>query len=689
MWRVPVVGLASAAMLATLGAGALTANAADGVESTTFVPNTEAATYTLTVNANGGKFGNSTAYKTAVESAIDGDDDKVTFNDDKNPTVATIENVPAQLDTDDVRAIFAKNAVANTNRVMSGYYDGQQIGQGANVADPAGVTLTGDMTVYAHWYVDSEKVTVSYNGGTPDDVLLAPGDKLADWQLPSYEDPSSHQVSDYWTKDKVNGERVTTDTAFTEGTNLYPHLRNSIKVTYTKADIDSNAVVNKTQYVISGEAFAAPADAVTTPETGKVLAGWYKAKDGAATASTYDALESKPFDFAAGSTTDVTLFAKFDDSAPLATVTYYLNKKGEASVVYGTDTVYNNGLTSVNVPPTPSDPTDQGRPFLYWSTDNTNGESSSRYDFNTAVPATGLNLFAVWGAPTVSSKTAVFDPNYTGSNVIEVKANGDGSFTAPEVERDGYEFEGWYDSGDAEFNAEKTDYADKSVFRAKWSNPAEDALEAAYVKINDADSKFTEDSLDAYAKAYKAAQDKYGDTADEVKEADREAATEAMQAAQALLVTKDSSSVTSPVYRVYNKAENKHLYTMNAAEAQRLIAAGWRDEGISFYAVNDVTATMKKSGLYIQVHRLYDKPAARHLYTTDEAEYEKLVSEGWRDEGVAFYARTQGGSEVWRAYSPSRYEHLFTTNQAEYEAATTAQGEGWYRGENVAFNVEK
>lgn len=108
MWRVPVVGLASAAMLATLGAGALTANAA-------FKPTTAASTYTVTLDVSGqpgATLGTGLLSKLKVldrdfdSETADTSDIEVSLNSTKEEkaTKATIENVPADKPVSDLVA---------------------------------------------------------------------------------------------------------------------------------------------------------------------------------------------------------------------------------------------------------------------------------------------------------------------------------------------------------------------------------------------------------------------------------------------------------------------------------------------------------------------------------------------------------------------------------------------------------
>jgi hypothetical protein len=130
------------------------------------------------------------------------------------------------------------------------------------------------------------------------------------------------------------------------------------------------------------------------------------------------------------------------------------------------------------------------------------------------------------------------------------------------------------------------------------------------------------------------------------------------------------------VYRVYNKNSGLHHYTTSAKERDALIELGWRDEGTSFQAAKQGSAT----GL-APVYREYNPNDGNHNWTLDKAEHTKLVSLGWHDEGVAWYTNSAGSTTVYRLYNPHSGEHVYTISQKEYDAVGKA---GWHK-EGVAW----
>ena len=81
-------------------------------------------------------------------------------------------------------------------------------------------------------------------------------------------------------------------------------------------------------------------------------------------------------------------------------------------------------------------------------------------------------------------------------------------------------------------------------------------------------------------------------------------------------------------YRLYYPDEQRHLFTKNLAERNDLLATKkWIDEGVAWRT--DVSG--------IPVFRLYNEALKRHIYTTDENEVRVLVAQGWKNEGTAWW----------------------------------------------------
>ena len=94
-------------------------------------------------------------------------------------------------------------------------------------------------------------------------------------------------------------------------------------------------------------------------------------------------------------------------------------------------------------------------------------------------------------------------------------------------------------------------------------------------------------------------------------------------------------SSKTPVYRLYSGTD--HHYTMDASERDMLKRAGWRYEGIGWYSDD-----AKGVPLYRQFNPNVNPSAptnnsGSHNYTKDLAEHNRLVAIGWKGEGVGWY----------------------------------------------------
>lgn len=86
------------------------------------------------------------------------------------------------------------------------------------------------------------------------------------------------------------------------------------------------------------------------------------------------------------------------------------------------------------------------------------------------------------------------------------------------------------------------------------------------------------------------------------------------------------------IYRLYNPNAGDHFYTADVAEKNHLINIGWRDDHYTIPVASSKTGT--------PIYRFYN-PNARagsHHYTPYEREREDLARAGWKYEGIGFYA---------------------------------------------------
>ena len=135
-----------------------------------------------------------------------------------------------------------------------------------------------------------------------------------------------------------------------------------------------------------------------------------------------------------------------------------------------------------------------------------------------------------------------------------------------------------------------------------------------------------------------------------------------------------------PVWRLYNRYNGDHMWTLDKAEYDKLVKVGWTGEGRAWQA--QARAYSSHQGW---VRRLYNPWSGEHLFTMDDEEYDRLGKAGWRKEGHVFES-AEAGTPVWRLYNRwlTAGTHLYTTNKAEYDRLVKL---GW-TGEGIRLCAE-
>lgn len=140
-------------------------------------------------------------------------------------------------------------------------------------------------------------------------------------------------------------------------------------------------------------------------------------------------------------------------------------------------------------------------------------------------------------------------------------------------------------------------------------------------------------------------------------------------------------STPTVMYRVYNPNSGEHFFTESKEEKDYLVSLGWHDESIGWYA--------PKTSM-TPVYRLYNANAGEHHYTTSADEKKQLIAAGWNDEGIGWYSDDASTVCVYRVYNPNEFanNHHFTTDESEknYLVSLGWRDEeiGWYGVEPAA-----
>jgi predicted outer membrane repeat protein len=129
----------------------------------------------------------------------------------------------------------------------------------------------------------------------------------------------------------------------------------------------------------------------------------------------------------------------------------------------------------------------------------------------------------------------------------------------------------------------------------------------------------------------------------------------------------------APVFRFWSPQTERHFYTINRGERDKLIrdyTSSWTYEGIAFAA-----STTQLDGM-VGVHRFWSQRLSSHFWTIDEKEAQKLAREApdlWTYEGIAFYAylpykQPWGSVPVYRFWWSERGGHFYTADEGEKDA---------------------
>ena len=154
----------------------------------------------------------------------------------------------------------------------------------------------------------------------------------------------------------------------------------------------------------------------------------------------------------------------------------------------------------------------------------------------------------------------------------------------------------------------------------------------------------------------------------------------------------DSTDATTggvPVYGCYNPNSGEHYFTVNAQEVTGLLALGWQEGDVKWYAPEDGD----------EVYCLYNPnvvapdgtPLGDHHYTADKTERDNLLKAGWKQGDLAFYSATKDDLDrdaVYCAYNPNAYAlgmsgaHQLTVDVEEYAGLVllgwSGEGEKFY-----------
>ena len=206
--------------------------------------------------------------------------------------------------------------------------------------------FTNDTTIYAHWSEQAAQaytVTLNANGGSVSPASATTTDgKLESLPTPTYD---GYDFLGWYTQ-KDGGEKVTTDTVFTNDTTIYAHWQKQAAQAYTVTfDANGGSVSPASATTKDGKLESLP----TPTYDGYDFLGWYTQKDGGEKVTTDTVF-----------TNDTTIYAHWQKQAAQAyTVTFDANG---GTINSGVITSYTYGVGAT----LPTDVTREGYTFAGW-----------------------------------------------------------------------------------------------------------------------------------------------------------------------------------------------------------------------------------------------------------------------------------------------------------------------------------
>ena len=292
--------------------------------------------------------------------------------------------------------------------------------------------------------VQEYAITFDANGGSvsPSSATTTDG-KLTSLPTPTYD---GYDFLGWYTQ-KDGGEKVTTDTFFTENSTIYAHWQEQTAQEYTVTfDANGGSVAPSSVTTKDGKLGSLP----TPTRGGYDFLGWYTEKDGGEKVIT-DTVFTK----------DTTIYAHWSEQAAQEyTVTFDANG---GSVTPSSTTTKDGKLESL---PTP---TRGGYTFLGWYTEETGGDEVT----NNTVFTKNSTIYAHWQEQAAQAYTVTLNANggTINSGVITSYTYGVGATLPTDVTREGYTFAGWYEKEDftgAPVAAIGKDAMGDKTYWAKW-----------------------------------------------------------------------------------------------------------------------------------------------------------------------------------------------------------------------------
>ncbi len=153
-----------------------------------------------------------------------------------------------------------------------------------------------------------------------------------------------------------------------------------------------------------------------------------------------------------------------------------------------------------------------------------------------------------------------------------------------------------------------------------------------------------------------------------------------------------SNLSTSPVYRFWSDAKQRHFYTIDQKERDsvfdQFIVNQWKYEGVAYRATKK--SDCSGSGIY----RFWSDLYQGHFYTAKESERDYVIDNYpdniWKYEGTRYCANTSqvnGTTPLYRFWSDTKHGHFYTASSAEKAYIEANYPANVWKYERIGFYV--
>lgn len=139
------------------------------------------------------------------------------------------------------------------------------------------------------------------------------------------------------------------------------------------------------------------------------------------------------------------------------------------------------------------------------------------------------------------------------------------------------------------------------------------------------------------------------------------------------------------VYRLYNPNTGQHAWTADGSQVLSYQENGYQVQKTEFTSLSQLAQETAPPAGKELVYRFYVPATTSHLWTRDVYERDCMIAAGYQYEGVGWHSSASiSDKPVYRLYAPAIRQHVYTTDASERDNLSTNHG---WNYEGIAFYV--